>query len=634
MKSASRHLPDNIRSGGMRRLELLAPARNADIGIEAIRHGADAVYIGAGRFGARAAAGNSIEEIARLVRFAHFFNAKVYVAVNTIMDDVELHESVEMINMLYEAGVDAVILQDMGLLKMNLPPIGLHASTQMDNRSADKVRFLRELGFEQVVLARELSLDEIREIHTTCPDVALEVFVHGALCVSYSGQCYLSESCFGRSANRGECAQVCRMEFDLEDADGNKLVKGKHLLSLKDMCRIDDLERLLEAGVSSFKIEGRLKDMDYVKNVTAAYSKALDKIVSKHPERYYRASSGVVRHTFVPDVNKSFNRGFTKYFLDGRRSDIFSFDTPKAKGEYVGRVKEVGTNYFTVSGKTRFVNGDGLCFTDDNGKLCGFRVNRVDENRLYPLEKPASLRSGIELFRNQNHQFSQLMSRESAVRVIPVDVSIDETEKGFRLTMTDDDGCSSSIDVDLNKELARSHQKENIELQLSKLGGTNLELRNLFFNYTSNWFIPSSCLSAWRRELAGKLIEQRSKTYRSYRKRADNDNAVLGGSPKVASYLYNVMNSKAEEFYLAYGFEAVEPAFEKQHQENVPLMFCKHCLKYSLGLCLKNNAGRSDSPNLYKIRGIKEPMYLALANGMRFRLDFDCSRCMMTLTRE
>lgn len=615
----------------MRSVELLSPARNADIGIEAIRHGADAVYIGAGRFGARAAAGNSVEDIARLVEYAHFFNAKVYVTINTIMNDEELCEAESLIHELYKVGVDAIIVQDMGLLKMNLPPVQLHASTQMDNRDAEKVQFLSDLGFEQIVLARELSLSEISEIHSSCPDVALEVFVHGALCVSYSGQCYLSESCFGRSANRGECAQVCRMEFDLEDADGNKLVKNKHLLSLKDMCRIDALENMLEAGVSSFKIEGRLKDVDYVKNVTAAYSKALDRIIEKYPDRYYRTSSGIVRHSFVPDVNKSFNRGFTEYFLDGRSADIFSFDTPKSKGEYVGRVKEVFSNHFTVSSKKTFVNGDGLCFIDGRGKLCGFRVNRVDGGDLFPLDMPDKLCSGMELFRNQDHQFSQALSRESAERVIPVDVTIDETDEGLRLVMTDDDGCRASLDVAFNKELARSHQRENIELQLSKLGGTCLELRNLRLNYGSNWFIPSSRLSAWRRKLVEELLEQRKKEYRTYAMRRGDKKPLLNDRPKAASYLQNVMNGRAEAFYREQGYDVVEPAFERKHRDNVPLMFCKHCLKYSLGLCLKNC---SDGNHHHaRNKSVKEPLFLRLANGMRFRLTFDCSKCMMMLIR-
>ena len=319
----------------MRTIELLAPAKNLECGIEAIRHGADAVYIGAGRFGARAAAGNPVDDIRKLAEYAHFFRAKVYVALNTILKDSELNDAEKLAWELYEAGADALIVQDMGLLKLHLPPIPLHASTQMDNRTVEKVRFLQSAGFEQAVLARELSLTEIAGIHKACPDMKLEVFVHGALCVSYSGQCYISEHCFGRSANRGECAQVCRMSFDLEDDEGNKIVSDKHLLSLKDMCLLDDMEKLIEAGATSFKIEGRLKDVAYVKNVTAAYSRKLNEIISRHKGKYARSSSGKSEYKFTPDVNKSFNRGFTNYFLYGRNDKIFSFDTPKALGEFV-----------------------------------------------------------------------------------------------------------------------------------------------------------------------------------------------------------------------------------------------------------------------------------------------------------
>lgn len=356
-----------------RPIELLAPAKNADCGIEAIRHGADAVYIGAPRFGARAAAGNSIEDIARLVSFAHQFRARVYVAVNTILQDEELKDTEAMVWDLYRAGADALIVQDMALLQLNLPPIPLHASTQMDNRSTEKVRFLQQQGFSQVVLARELTLQQIRTIHEACPSVPLEVFVHGALCVSYSGQCYVSQHCFNRSANRGNCAQFCRLKFNLVDADGRIIEQDKHLLSLKDMNQSDQLEQILAAGASSLKIEGRLKDMAYVKNVTAYYSQKLNAIIRNHPE-YVRASSGESTYSFRPQLEKSFNRGFTHYFLNGRKADIFSFNTPKSLGEEMGYVKEIRGKSIIVAGVKPFNNGDGLCFMDENGKLQGFRA--------------------------------------------------------------------------------------------------------------------------------------------------------------------------------------------------------------------------------------------------------------------
>lgn len=322
-----------------RRIELLAPAKNLECGIEAINHGADAVYIGAPKFGARSSAGNSLEDIQALVDYAHLYRARIYVTVNTILKEEELKETEQMIWSLYRAGVDALIVQDMGITRLNLPPIPLHASTQMDNRTPEKVRFLHQAGFRQVVLARELSLMEIREIHEACPEAILEVFVHGALCVSYSGQCYVSQACFGRSANRGECAQFCRLPFSLEDADGRQIVRHKHLLSLKDLNQSEVLEQLLDAGAASLKIEGRLKDVSYVKNVTAAYRRQLDAIFARRKE-YTRASSGTCHYTFTPQLNKSFSRGFTHYFLQGRDREIASFDTPKSLGEEMGTMKE------------------------------------------------------------------------------------------------------------------------------------------------------------------------------------------------------------------------------------------------------------------------------------------------------
>ena len=370
-----------------RKIELLAPAKNLECGLAAVDHGADAVYIGAPRFGARAAAGNSLDDIARLVDYAHLYGVRIYVTVNTILRDEELADTQAMIWELYRAGVDALIVQDMGLLELDLPPIPLHASTQMDNRTPEKVRFLADVGFRQVVLARELSLQDIRRVHEACPDVSLEVFVHGALCVSYSGQCYVSQACFGRSANRGECAQFCRLAFDLEDARGRKIVHDKHLLSLKDLNQSDVLEQLLDAGATSLKIEGRLKDVAYVKNVTAAYRRKLDDLFKRRRE-YVKASSGEVRLTFRPQLDKSFSRGFTHYFLLGRERDVASFDTPKSLGEEMGTVKEVRGNSLVVSGVKPFNNGDGVCFLDESGKLRGFRINRAEGNRLYPQEKP------------------------------------------------------------------------------------------------------------------------------------------------------------------------------------------------------------------------------------------------------
>ena len=445
-----------------RKIELLAPAKNLECGIAAIDHGADAVYIGAPRFGARAAAGNSLEDIAELVRYAHLYRVRIYVTLNTILKDEELPETERMIWDLYRAGVDALIVQDMGLPGLNLPPIPLHASTQMDNRHVEKVKFLADAGFRQVVLARELSLEQIRKIHEAVPQTSLEVFVHGALCVSYSGQCYVSQHCFGRSANRGECAQFCRLSFDMVDADGKMIVKDKHLLSLKDLNQSEELEKLLDAGASSLKIEGRLKDVTYVKNVTAYYRQRLDAIFKRRKE-YIRASSGSVRLAFKPQLDKSFTRGFTNYFLFGRNKDIFSFDTPKSLGEEMGYVKEIRGNYIVVAGVKPFSNGDGICYLDERGKLKGLRINRVENNKLFPAGEMPRIKQRTVLYRNYDQEFEKLMQRKSAERKLGVDMSLKENNFGFTLTLTDEDDVSVSIALEKEKELARTPQTDNIK---------------------------------------------------------------------------------------------------------------------------------------------------------------------------
>ena len=401
-------------------LELLAPAKNLACGMAAVDHGADAVYIGAPRFGARSAAGNSIEDIRQLCEYARRFGVKVYVTLNTILYDDELDEVSRLLLELQEAGVSAILVQDMSILKMvnhgSFPVI--HASTQTDNRSVEKVRWLRDLGFSRVVLARELSVEEIAEIHKAVPDIELEVFVHGALCVSYSGLCYASQHCFGRSANRGECAQFCRMKFSLVDAEGREVEHDRYLLSLKDMNQSDHLLELIEAGATSFKIEGRLKDVGYVKNVTAAYSERLNGIISRYPDKYCRGSQGTCQYSFTPDLRKTFNRGYTTYFLHGRQTNIASFDTPKAMGEFVGTVKELRVDSFNVAGVASFANGDGLCFlrpdpsspSNPSYELVGFRANRVQGNRIWPYRMPQGLRPGIRLYRNNDQEFERLLS--------------------------------------------------------------------------------------------------------------------------------------------------------------------------------------------------------------------------------
>ena len=545
----------------MRSIELLAPAKTADIGIEAIRHGADAVYIGASSFGARAAAGNSVEDIARLVEYAHLFKAKVYVTVNTIIFDKELDKVEKLIWQLYDVHVDALIIQDLRLLSLNLPPIPLHASTQMDNRTVEQVQRLEELGFPQVVLARELTINEIKEIHEACPNTLLEVFVHGALCVSLSGRCNASEALFRRSANRGECAQVCRMAFDLI-ADGKTIVKDKHLLSLRDNCQINNLEQMLLAGASSLKIEGRLKDAEYVKNVTAAYSQSLDAVISKHPQDFCRASSGHVQLTFRPDVTKSFNRGFV---ADTSKPDA-NIDTPKAMGEPLTR-------------HTMLHNGDGLCYID-KGKLIGFRINNADKFR--PIR-------GIKYYRNQDTEWSKTLGKPSAERKIFADIDLYEDH----ITMTDEDGITASVEIKDAFELAHTHQSANIARQLSKLGGTIFEAKDINIHLKKNYFIPASQLTRWRQMLTAQLTEERQKFY-----------------------------PQAIQHHTPVSVKSPTP-FEFTHDRETPIMTCKYCIRRQLGACLKDS--QTHPADRWK------DMAMRMSNGTTFRIVCDCTNCQMLL---
>lgn len=604
-----------------RKIELLAPAKNLECGMEAINHGADAVYIGAPKFGARAAAVNSLEDIEALVQYAHLYNARIYVTVNTILKEEELKETEEMIQALYRIGVDALIVQDMGITKLNLPPIPLHASTQMDNRTPEKVKFLWQAGFRQVVLARELSLREIAKIHAACPETPLEVFVHGALCVSYSGQCYVSQACFGRSANRGECAQFCRLPFSLVDADGKVIVRDKHLLSLKDMNQSDELEQLLDAGASSFKIEGRLKDVSYVKNVTAAYRQKLDAIFARRPE-YRRASSGTSRYEFKPQLDKSFSRGFTHYFLHGRDKDIFSFDTPKSLGEEMGTVKELRGNYLTVAGLKSFHNGDGVCYMDEQGRLQGFRVNRVDGNKLYPQEMPR-VKPRTLLYRNYDQEFERVLGRKSAERKLAVDLLLSDNEFGFSLTLTDEDNNRVSLTLPREKELARTPQTDNLKTQLAKLGNTPFEAREVTVSFAQNWFLPASVLADFRRQAVDQLLTARKINYR--REMAVWKPTQHAFPQTTLSYLGNVMNTRAASFYHDHGVQRIAMAYEKEPVEEAVLMFCKHCIRYSMGWCPVHHRVRSP---------YQEPYYLLSNDGKRFRLDFDCKYCQMKVVAE
>ena len=602
-----------------RRIELRAPARNLETGIAAINHGADAVYIGAAQFGARQAAGNSVEDIAALVEYAHVYGVKVYVTLNTIIYDDEVEDVERLVTKLYEIGVDALIVQDMGIARMNIPPIPLHASTQMDNRTPEKARFLASVGFPRIVLARELSLAEIEDIHRAVPETELEVFVHGALCVSYSGQCYASQYCFGRSANRGECAQFCRLAFDMVDSEGTVVTRGKHLLSLKDMNRSAMLEEMLDAGVVSLKIEGRLKDVSYVKNITAYYRKALDEIFARRNE-YVRSSFGKCVPQYMPAPEKSFNRGFTDYLLKNGKEGIASFDTPKSKGEYMGRVKFVSRNFFTVTGKD-FNNGDGACFISADGRLRGFRINRVEGNRVFPQTMPP-VESGDELFRNYDCDFERQLSHPDEQRRLAVELLFTENADGFVLKGKDESGVQCSVVATFAKEEARAPQQANIIRQLGKWGNTPFEVSAVEIELSKEWFVPSSLLSDMRRSLCDLIIKEHLSNYGREDMRLKEC-----GTPFVVSaldYKGNVANRYAMAFYKEHGVESIAPAFEKAPVAGSPVMFCKHCIKFSMGWCTKGG-----SRHRYK-----EPFYIVSGDGKRFRLEFDCRECLMNVVAE
>lgn len=637
-------------SNGLRKIELLAPAKNLECGIAAIDHGADAVYIGAAQFGARQTAGNSTEDIAELTRYAHQFGAAVYVTVNTIVYEKELAALEHLLKQLVEMDVDAILVQDMAVLEIykklkaeyvargyRMP--ALHASTQTDNRSADKVKWLKENGFERVVLARELSLEEITDIHKAHPDVELEAFVHGALCVSYSGACYASQYFFNRSANRGECAQFCRMAFDLKDSDGETLIEDSYLLSLKDMCQLDRLGDLLEAGVCSLKIEGRLKDANYVKNVVATYSEALNAYIAKHTGKYCRSSYGRCTYTFTPALEKTFNRGFTHYFFNGRQKDISSFNTPKAMGEYVGYVKEIRRGSFNVAGTAMFANGDGLCFFNRQKKLEGFRVNRVENNRLYPLTMPKNLEPGMALYRNNDIEFERAMHGKTATRKLQVRFVVDVVDGKLTFTATDECGRSANVVLNEAPEKAQKSQHDNIVKQLEKLGNTVWTANEISINNSADeFFIPSSRLAAVRRELLEALEDTPVSNHTD--KQAVGETATNSINANNTVYadtinIANVANTTAQNYYAAHGVKNAPTAFELNSDYKAgsttapsavpPLMTCRYCLRYALGYCVKNGGKR---PTWH------EPLHLEAKNGIRVRLAFNCAKCQMEVYAE
>ncbi len=598
-------------------LELLAPAKNADFGIEAIKHGADAVYIGGPAFGARYGAGNTIEDIARLCEFAHRFRAKVFVALNTILRDDELEDARQLAWKIYEAGADALIIQDMGLLEVELPPIQLHASTQTDNRNPAKVKFLEDAGFSQVVLAREMTIKEVEKVAAETT-LALEYFVHGALCVAYSGQCFISHAHTGRSANRGECSQACRLPYTLIDDKGKTITENQHLLSMKDNNQTANMLELARAGVSSFKIEGRLKDLSYVKNITAHYRQLLDEIIAENPE-FTRASSGSSTFTFEPQPEKTFNRGYTDYFANERQDDIGAFDSPAFVGELIGEVIEIGDGWFTVNAEKPFNNGDGICFYDAHGDVVGVRINRAEGTKLFPVEIPAELTEGTTLFRNRDQEFERSLEKDSAERRVAVQPVFAETENGFALTLTDEDAVSVTVDLAHSKEIAQNAERATATLKdsLAKFGNTMFTAQPVELKLSQPWFLPVGALNALRREATEKLEAERLASHPRPPRAVPAANPVPYPQDEL-TYLGNVFNAKARHFYEKHGVSLIADAYEANQEKGmVSLMITRHCLRYSFNLCPK------------EVKHLK-PDPMTLVNGSeKLILKFDCKACEM-----
>ena len=611
-------------------LELLAPARDAAIGIEAINHGADAVYIGGPSFGARSSADNSVADIARLVEYAHHYHARIFATLNTILRDDELEPARKLAWALWDAGVDALIVQDMGLLELDLPPIQLHASTQCDIRMPAKARFLEDVGFSQLVLARELTLEQIAEIRaaTTVP---LEFFIHGALCVAYSGQCYISHAQTGRSANRGDCSQACRLPYQVTDAKGRIIAHDKHVLSLKDNNQSANLEALVDAGIRSFKIEGRYKDMGYVKNVTAHYRKRLDEILVRRGD-LSPASSGRCTFTFMPDPEMNFHRGATDYFVRGRKQDIGAFDSPKNPGLPIGWVTRVGPDWVEIETEASLNNGDGLCYYDLQKELTGLAINeaeKVGDNRwrVRPKDRIADLkdlRAGTEINRNRDMNWQRALDKKSAERRIPVWMWFGETSDGFGLTINDADGFGGAARVVMAKETAKDPERVESGLRenLSKLGATIFTPDDVQIDLGQPWFIPASAVNPLRRDAVAALEAARREGLERL-PRAKPKPAVY--PEDTLSYLGNVFNGKARDFYARHGVKLIAAAYESHEEEGeVSLMITKHCVRYSLSLCPRQTQGVTG------VHGTIKAEPLNLVNGDEvLTLRFDCKACEM-----
>lgn len=624
-------------------LELLAPARDVEVGRQAILHGADAVYLGGPVFGARANAANSVADIAKLVEFAHRYHARIFTTINTILHDAELEEARKLVWQLYDAGVDALIIQDMGLLEMDLPPIQLHASTQCDIRTVEKAKFLADSGFSQLVLARELTVDEIRAVHASVGNTAtIEYFIHGALCVAFSGQCYISHAETGRSANRGDCSQACRLPYTLTDQSGAVVAFDKHLLSMKDNNQSGNLEHLIDAGVRSFKIEGRYKDMAYVKNITAHYRILLDEIMEQRGE-FTRASSGTTRHYFRPDPDRNFHRGSTDYFASGRKIDIGAFDSPKFIGQPIGHVVAVNDKSIDIQTSDELNNGDGLNFMRKR-EVVGLHVNRAEKlnnkgdgqvvYRVFPKDPVNSyggLKAGLPMHRNRDHAWDMALTKESAERRIGVWLALTEWMegdllKGLQLSLTDEDGITTTARVDMNLELAKQPETavDSIKTHLGKLGSTDYSALGLNVHLSQPWFVPASTLNGMRREAIDALNAARIAAWQRP-PRKEPVQPYVEYPEKSLSFLANVYNDKAREFYKKHGVQMIAAAYEA-HEEagEVPVMITKHCLRFSFNLCPKQAKGVKGVQGQVKA----EPM--VLVNGdQKYTLKFDCKPCEM-----
>ncbi len=609
-------------------LELLSPARDTAIAREAILHGADAVYIGGPGFGARHNASNSLQDIASLVPFAHRYGAKVFITLNTILHDDELEPAQRLITDLYETGVDALIVQDMGIMQLDIPPIELHASTQCDIRSVEKAKFLSDAGFSQIVLARELNLQQIRDIHA-CTDATIEFFIHGALCVAYSGQCYISHAQTGRSANRGDCSQACRLPYTLKDDQGRVVAYEKHLLSMKDNDQTANLGALIDAGVRSFKIEGRYKDMSYVKNITAHYRQMLDAIIEDRGD-LARASAGRTEHFFIPSTDKTFHRGSTDYFVNARKGDIGAFDSPKFIGLPVGEVLKVTKEYLDVEASEPLANGDGLNVLIKRD-VVGFRANTVEKTgegryRVWPNEMPAEMykvRPHHPLNRNLDHNWQQALTKTSSERRIAVDIEVSGWQEQLVLTLTSEDGVSVTHTLDGQFDEANNAEKaiNSLKEGVAKLGQTIYYARHIEINLPGALFVPNSMLNAFRRDTVEMLDEARLAGYQRGSRKAVSDPAPVYPDTHL-TFLANVYNHKAREFYQRFGVQLIDGAYEMHEEKgDVPVMITKHCLRFAFNLCPKQAKGNIKS---WKAT----PMQLVHGDEV-LTLKFDCRPCEM-----